>query len=329
MKSIEARNVMKNNAHSRWSARSKEANSDPLYAVNRVYNGYLDINHIPSFKIGKDDKIFTMGSCFAREVEEALGRRGMDVVTLTDAFDDEKLFPIADSVLRQRAFLNRYNTASILSEFLNIVGDDKDIVRGKGLYEVASDTYVDLHYSTVYHPSSFETCIERRRRALSVHQKACDCDIFIFTLGLTEVWKDELDNSFLNVTPGPRVMKKFGDQLSINTIGFVENLKNLERLYEVLSRIKGDSFKLIVTVSPVPLEVTFSEYDVILSNCRSKSTLRAVAEEFSRNYHNVEYFPSYEIVTMSDPLNAWAWDGRHVKIDMVTHIMDTFLSYYL
>ena len=51
--------------------------------------------------------------------------------------------------------------------------------------------------------------------------------------------------------------------------------------------------RLLVTVSPVHLWATFrDDLDVISASCNSKSTLRAVADEFASRHDNVYYFPA-------------------------------------
>jgi hypothetical protein len=57
--------------------------------------------------------------------------------------------------------------------------------------------------------------------------------------------------------------------------------------------------------------------------------LRAVAEEFAAAHGNVDYFPSYELVSYADPKSAWAWDHRHVTPGLVAHIMGLFARHYV
>jgi hypothetical protein len=85
---------------------------------------------------------------------------------------------------------------------------------------------------------------------------------------------------------------------------------------------------VIVTVSPVPMSETFSGQDVALANMRSKSTLRIAAEQFSSAYDDVDYFPSYDIVTLSPRNLAYAGDRLHVANSVVGTIMGIFLSLY-
>jgi hypothetical protein len=65
-----------------------------------------------------------------------------------------------------------------------------------------------------------------------------------------------------------------------------------------------------------------------MANTHSKSLLRSAAGEWSQINGNVHYFPSYEIVMNSARDRVWFMDGRHVRHDMVAHIMETFADAY-
>lgn len=110
---------------------------------------------------------------------------------------------------------------------------------------------------------------------------------------------------------------------------FDENLQNLERIYELLSENNPEAY-LVVTVSPVHLWATFrDDLDVISASCNSKSTLRAVADEFVSRHDNVFYFPAYEMATIYRPIMSQSifTEGRenfHVNRDVVNFIMEQF-----
>jgi GSCFA family protein len=87
--------------------------------------------------------------------------------------------------------------------------------------------------------------------------------------------------------------------------------------------------QIIVTVSPVSLQATFSGEDVVIANTYSKSVLRAAAQAWATVAKNVHYFPSYEIVQNSDRTVTWEEDLRHVRGPVVLHIMNLFLCNYL
>lgn len=66
------------------------------------------------------------------------------------------------------------------------------------------------------------------------------------------------------------------------------------------------------TVSPVPLYLTFSGEDIIVANTYSKSVLRAVCNAVENSRKRVDYFPSYEAVTLSTRF-ILEKDRRYVK----------------
>jgi len=85
---------------------------------------------------------------------------------------------------------------------------------------------------------------------------------------------------------------------------------------------------MVVTVSPVPLQVTFSGKDIVVANMDSKATLRAAAAEFVRKHDNAHYFPSYEMVVYSHTKLAWRPDRLHVNKGMVGRIVSQFIDAY-
>jgi hypothetical protein len=86
---------------------------------------------------------------------------------------------------------------------------------------------------------------------------------------------------------------------------------------------------MLVTVSPVPLLITFRDMDVLVANAYSKSVQRAALDEFVLGKEGVDYFPSYEFVTLSNPAAAWSrGDYRHVSSDVVNRIMSDVLLRY-
>jgi hypothetical protein len=149
------------------------------------------------------------------------------------------------------------------------------------------------------------------------------------TLGLVEVWRDLDADTYLNTTPPPAAIASYPGRYEFYVSNFAENFANLERIHDLLRRFGHPDTKIIVTVSPVPLMVTFTQQDIIVANTYSKSLLRTAAQEWAAAHDNVHYFPSYEIVMNSARDAAWLEDLRHVQGRLVNHIMDIFLRHYL
>lgn len=85
---------------------------------------------------------------------------------------------------------------------------------------------------------------------------------------------------------------------------------------------------MVITVSPVALERTYTNQDVIVANMMSKSTLRSAAGTLSIQADGVDYFPSYEAAMVSDPNLVWMGDRRNITDWMVTQIIKTFTQSY-
>jgi tetratricopeptide (TPR) repeat protein len=105
-------------------------------------------------------------------------------------------------------------------------------------------------------------------------------------------------------------------------------LVELEAIHRLLASHGHPDFKLLLTVSPVPLNATFRPIDVMAANAYSKAVQRAAAESFVLAHDNVDYFPSYEMVIMSDRRLAFEKDNRHVQGPMVDRVVDRFLHAY-
>ena len=84
---------------------------------------------------------------------------------------------------------------------------------------------------------------------------------------------------------------------------------------------------MLLTVSPVPLTATASGAHVLAATTYSKAVLRAVAGDFAAAHDDVDYFPSYELVTTwAQTERAFADNLRSVRPEMVARVMSVFLA---
>lgn len=322
------------NTFGSWAARALAANqADRSLACHRIWAELPELHVQPKFQVSRSDAVFAMGSCFAREVEDALADQGFSVPTRCDPIfeqpplqHDDKLTPGA----RPRAYLNRYNSMSMLDEFRHLLGEAPELEAGLLTYPLDRGAAADLHYTQSLRQVDQATTLARRQRVREhLGPLLRDSRLFVLTLGMAECWYDAKAGHYLNNTPGPRVLAAYGDQLSVHLTRFEQHLAALRELHALLSRTHGEHFRIVVTVSPVPLERTFLAQDVVVTNNYSKSMLRAVAQEFAAAHANVDYFPSYELVTYANPQTSWAWDHRHVNAALVAHIMALFARHYV
>jgi len=168
----------------------------------------------------------------------------------------------------------------------------------------------------------------RREHLDAVRRMFVDCDVFIFTLGLTEAWRSTVDQSVFPLAPG--VVGGAFDPAEHAFVNFdlaaVEG--DLEAFLADLKSV-NPAVRVLLTVSPVPLIATYEKRHVLVSTTYSKSVLRVAAEQVMRRHDWVDYFPSYEIITGSYAGGLYYEDDfREVNNLGVAHAMRCFLRNY-
>jgi hypothetical protein len=152
-------------------------------------------------------------------------------------------------------------------------------------------------------------------------------DVFIFTLGLAEIWYDKISGeAFWRAIP-----KHLFDETrhGFRVSSCSENYDNLVQIRNLI-RTNRPGAKIIVTLSPLPLMATFRPVSCLTASSVSKATLRVAIDQLMRDFPDdpdLFYFPSYEIVRdfFSDPFEP---DNRHPKPEIIRFVMETFQRHY-
>lgn len=227
---------------------------------------------------------------------------------------------------RPHAFLNRYNTGSMADLMAVIAGmqsEDSELLYPANTPEL----FHDYHYTRLLREQPLEACRARRDLLTQTYRTAAqDADVFVFTLGLCESFRDASNQRYLNFTPDPRTAAKL--DLEFHFQSFEDNLKHGRVVIEAVRRLRPDA-QIILTVSPVPLDATFLDQDIVVANSLAKATLVLTAQTLVQHYDRCLYFPSYEMVMNSSQEHAWLWDRKHVSMPMVRHIMASFIAQYI
>jgi hypothetical protein len=319
------------NRANRWYKKGVDPNDlTGDYAFQRLRKTWLPHTWFtpkiePKFKLRSQDKFYAIGSCFARGLEYALVKRQIVVESAAPEF--ASLQPVNEDV-SGLGFTNKYNTFSILNE-LRWALDPDAVFPVESIVQVTKSTWSDPHTTPTLALVGFDETLKRRSLIQTVTKRIINCRAVIITLGLVEVWHDLQANVYLNRTPVQSLRKTQPDRYEFHLTSFAENWNNLETIHALLSRYGHPDLRIVITVSPVPLVTTFSTMDVVVANTYAKSLLRAVAQQWAAVHHNVDYFPSYEIVQNSDRAATWEADLRHVKAAGTEHIMELFLRNYL
>ena len=154
-------------------------------------------------------------------------------------------------------------------------------------------------------------------------------NVFVFTLGLTEVWESVDGGTAFPSAPGVIAGSFDSAKYALRLLRHDECLEDLEYVRSKLHDV-NPSARMILTVSPVPLVATATDEHVLPATMQSKSTLRSVAGEMARHHDDVAYFPSYEIIA-AHPGRATFFEAdlRTVNAAGVRYVMSHFFNGWL
>ncbi|MCJ9723947.1 GSCFA domain-containing protein [Agrobacterium sp. SHOUNA12C] len=299
-------------------------------SVARVETHMFDPIVNPRFKIDRQVKVATAGSCFAQHISRQIQRIGFHY------FIAEKGEHLSDAERSKRnfgVFSARYGNIYTARQLLQLFDE---VFEGREPAEKAwlrkDGRFVDP-YRPQIEPDGYESpeaVIEARHSHLAaVRSVFLDSDVLVFTLGLTESWRSKADGSVFPLAPG--VTAGLFDPNRYEFVNFtVEEVDRhlslfLKKLKEVNPRVK-----VLLTVSPVPLVATYENRNVLVSTTYSKAVLRVVAEQMLSRFDWIDYFPSYEIITGSYAGGLYYEDDyREVNHLGVAHVMRCFVRNYV
>lgn len=290
---------------------------------NRLFPNCEPAIH-PTFHLRPGESVFTIGSCFARNIERKLQQKGFHVPSLEFDAPVEEGFPGPISNI-----LNKYSPQGMLNEILYARFGSKFREPEAFLVEGAQGQVSDyqLHIAK---PVSLDRALERREQVRSLFKKSIENSrVVVLTLGLIEVWKDSKSDVYLNEHPSYNMVTLHDGRFRFEILDYFSTLKVIKDIIVNLNQMRGDDIKIMLTVSPVPLQRTFTEEDVIIANCHSKSLLRCAAGEAARCFDFVDYVPSYESVVYSDNHLTWIDDQVHVADGRIVRVIDRIVDAYV
>jgi hypothetical protein len=298
-------------------------------AIAEIPAGEVDPTHGIDFTVKLHEKIATAGSCFAQHIARHLSAAGFNYLSF------EKAHPVVDPQTAERfgyglysaRYGNVYTSRQLLQlaqralhhrSFQDTVWHDRD---GNPV-DAFRPQITPGGYSSV---EDLEA--DRQQHLNCVAQMFREVDVFIFTLGLTETWESLVDGAVYPLCPGVSGTGSFDEsKYRFLNLTVEEVLRDMEEFLQIL-RHENPKARVLLTVSPVPLNATASGKHVLSATTYSKSVLRVACETLSMRYTNVFYFPSYEIITGNFNRGTYfASDLRSVNESGVGHVMRLFMQ---
>jgi hypothetical protein len=283
-------------------------------------------------RIGDSDKIASAGSCFAQRIAELIQKSGYNYFLTEEGpplLSTEEKRRMGYGVYSAR-YGNVYSALQLLQLFRRAFGRFDP---AEPVWRLKTGRYVDPFRPSVQ-PDGFESeseCLQDRQAHLaSVRRMFQEVNVFIFTLGVTEVWKSSADGAVFPACPGSSLGGTYDPSRHVfHNFKSSEVTEHLDAFIVELKEVNPKA-QIILTVSPVPLLATFEARHVLQSNVYSKSVLRVASEEVVEHHTHVHYFASYEIVTATGDSGAYFLDDRRSVSDAaVEHVIECFLRQFM
>jgi len=294
--------------------------------VENSNNLYLPT--VPDYQlINNDTKVCLMGSCFADEIGWVLKENNINIGEVGYVKElRHVLYPWG-------TFFNPLNLLHVLEHTMNVgrinfnekafIKVPKDI---KGNHfetdneKLTEDEYNlwCLYLKARLQSSNLEKSVAEVNEKLEKFKNSIiNADVIIITLGLIEAWIDNESKKYWHSFHGNAIKKEsIENRASFELLSYEKVSQAIDNIINIFHSIDKEK-KIIFTVSPIPLNFTFTDKDIIVANRYSKSILRSAIEKYIDD-KKIYYFPSFEIV-----LDCVGWpaaykeeDKRHIKTDV-------------
>lgn len=270
----------------------QQLRQEGLYAIAK---GWIPENPI----IKPDTRVLAVGSCFARHFTLWLAENGFN-----------RSFPESpyNALLRFNA---DFESPAVIAQQFRWAFDELD---------PAALLWVDKNRHLI------KATEDGKRQVRATLEQT---DVLILTLGLSEVWYDNVSGEPLwraltehTYDPDRHVFRVESVSQTIAWLACIERLR--EKYLPAL--------KIIYTLSPIPLKTTFRPVSAITANAASKAILRTALDEFLRLHEQkvntqLFYYPSYEMV-MSFFVDPFREDNRHLAPIVPGSIVSFFAKHY-
>lgn len=205
--------------------------------------------------------------------------------------------------------------------------------------EAINSTFANLEYvkwATGDDPSKSSEYDEKFSNILQsspgIHKEMFkETDLFIITLGVAACFFSAESGKFIMPTASQINHRVLAEKYLYRLTTSDENYRNIKNIILLIRSINKKSL-IVFSISPVPLIASFGGSSAVMTDCASKSILRAAMEQvLSENISNIYYWPSFEYVRW---LGAY-WGDTYGEEDGSTHhvseaaikiIIETFME---
>jgi GSCFA family len=298
-------------------------------AVAAIRAEEIDPVVVPKFVISPSDRVVTAGSCFAQHISRHLTANGFNYI-VTESVHPEMAG--SQNGFQYGVFSARYGNVYTSRQLVQLIKRAYgDFVPVDNVWMADGERVMDPFRPQIQ-PHGFSCMAEylwdRTQHFAAVRHALESMDVFIFTLGLTEVWINAVDGAAYPLCPGVAGGSFDATQHKFTNLDVGAVTADLKEAVTLI-RARNPTVRFILTVSPVPLIATAERRSVIVSTAYSKAVLLVAAQSISAMDDAIAYFPSYEIITGTASRGQYfADDLRSVTEAGVNHVMRIFMRHY-
>ncbi len=276
------------------------------------------------FFISPDEKVATAGSCFAQRISKILKNNGFNFA--------EFEFPhplVSNEIEIEKMGYGRFSarygniyTPLQLRQLLDEAFENQKFSPKVGISK--RGRYLDLrrpNINSIGFSNEEEALADRAYHLACVKKMFLEMDVFVFTLGLTEAWIDDVDGIVYGTHPSVALGSDWIGSASRVNFDYVNCFNDMVYVINFVQSI-NPKCRFLLTVSPVALAATHQDQHVLLSTCYSKSVLRSVAGKLRDISPIVDYFFSFEIFSVAQSFGQFLSDdlrdvnGRGIDLAM-------------
>ena len=275
----------------------------------------------PPIELDTRETVITIGSCFARNIEESMRSVGFNVPMLSFRVPKTEW-----DGARPNGILNRYTPFSIRQLLEWVVGALEDPNRAEAStesfwVETATGRGVDLDLGGLV-PVSRARFLERRKELLRDFAPLRTAELVVITLGQTESWFYEPLGMHWSGAPAMPSLRALWPQTKLLTADVEVAANEIRRSIATVRHI-NPNVRVLLTVSPVPASRYWSGTPAVSAYWQSKMRLWDAAQRLVDELDDVHYFPSFEAVHLAP--QPWTEDRLHVTDDTVRMVVEGML----
>ena len=281
----------------------------------------------PKFQFAPDTRIATAGSCFAQHISRYLRARNAAVVDL----EPPPLGLSAANAMKYGygIYSARYGNIYTVRHLLQLTEEALGRFAPSDAVWERNGRFFDAMRIGVEPgglPSAKAVQRHRQQHLAQVRRLFAKTDVFVFTLGLTEAWTHAESGTVYPTAPGTIAGSYRPEVHAFRNFDFLDVYKDFVKFHRIATK-RNPGLKFLLTVSPVPLAATASDKHVLVATTYSKSVLRAVAGTLAEAFENVDYFPSFDLLSSASTRGAFhSGDARQITEPGVEAVMRIFFE---